>query len=135
MTLYVDSSAWVKRYVLEPGSAECIDSMQRDPRWTTARHTVTEVHRAVSRALGSDAAVTASGDFDADLLQVEVIEIDAVTSAMAVEVARTTGARTLDALHLAAMLRVDDAEPRLLTYDVRMRAAALQLGLRLVEPT
>jgi predicted nucleic acid-binding protein len=49
-----------------------------------------------------------------------------------VSLAEATGARTLDAIHLASAGRVAAPSMRLVTFDVRMAAVARTLGLTVV---
>lgn len=128
-SLYVDSSAWIKRYLREPESDECIATMERHGSWFVARHALVEVTRVLARDASERDARRLEVAFDADLMHAHVIELDRLTCAMAADVARTTGARTPDALHLGAALRVGDLRPTVLTYDVRMADAAEALGL------
>jgi predicted nucleic acid-binding protein len=51
---------------------------------------------------------------------------------MAAAIAELTGARTLDALHLAAAQRVGGPAVPFLTFDVRQARAARGLGLTVV---
>lgn len=51
MTLYVDTSALLKRYVEEPDSDRADELLAADPELVTARHTVVEVRRNLSRLL------------------------------------------------------------------------------------
>ena len=49
MSLYVDSSALLKRYVDEPESDACEAILRSDPSLVTGRHTVVEVRRNLAR--------------------------------------------------------------------------------------
>jgi len=49
MTLYVDSSALLKRYVDEPDSEACEAILRSDPALVTGRHTIVEVTSAKRR--------------------------------------------------------------------------------------
>lgn len=126
--LYVDTSAFLKRHIREPESASCERVLLADPRWVTARHTLVEVQRNLSRLLTPRPLQTALAAFGRDWARTHVVELDATTCERAAEVARLTGAGTLDALHLAAALRVGGPLV-FLTYDLRQAVAARQLGL------
>ena len=52
MTLYVDSSALVKRYVAEGDSDSAESILLADTDWVTGRHTYVEVSLAIHRRLG-----------------------------------------------------------------------------------
>lgn len=127
MSLYVDSSAFLKRYLEEPESAGCEEILLDDPEWVTGRHTLVEVRRNLSRALRGAALTAARRYFDRDFRRAYIVELDGHTCALAARLAEATGARTLDALHLAAAQRAGGS-PRVLTYDVRLARAARSLG-------
>ncbi len=132
MTLYVDSSALLKRYVDEPESAQCERLLLADPTWVTARLTSVEVRRNLARLLEDPMLTTAVEDFSADWRRIHVVELDASTCERAIDIAIATGARTLDALHLAALSRVGTGAATLITYDVRQAQAARALGAQVV---
>jgi predicted nucleic acid-binding protein len=132
--LYVDSSAFTKRYVdTEAEHEACLTLMDQHPRWATSRLTTVETARALHRAKGPIGSVGAIGDFDADMLETVFVEVDKVTLAMAREVAYQTGAKSLDAIHIASALRIATGDAHLLTYDDRQARAARQMGLRLAR--
>ena len=61
-----------------------------------------------------------------------IAELDAPTCDSAAGIAEVTGSRTLDALHLAAAIRVRSGSLTFLTYDLRQGQAARALGLSVV---
>jgi uncharacterized protein len=110
VSLYVDSSALLKRYIDEPDSAACEAILRSDPELVSGRHTVVEVRRNLARLLlGADLAAARS-TFAADLESISLVE------------------RTLDALHFAAAQRVGGTALPFVTYDVRQAQAARSLG-------
>ncbi len=130
MSLYVDTSALLKRYVKEADTAEAVALLGADPLLVTARHTEVELRRNLARLVepGQLAAVRARAL--ADLAAMAVVALDDVTCQAAAEIGEQTGARTLDALHLAAARRAGvDA---LCTFDGRQAQAARALGLHVV---
>jgi predicted nucleic acid-binding protein len=129
VTLYVDSSALLKRYVEEPGSDAADAALRSDPALVTGRHTIVEVRRNLARLLSGRELAWAQRAFQGDLASISLVELDPTTCEDAAVVAETTGVRTLDALHLAAARRVGGTELPLLTYDVRQAQAARSLGL------
>ncbi len=129
MALYVDTSALLKRYVEEPESERCEQLLLADPVWLTARHTLVEVRRNLARLLDGESLVAAREQFASDWTRFHVVELDEVTCAIAADVSEVTGARTLDALHLAAMHRAGKGSLTLLTFDLRQAHAARALGL------
>ncbi len=56
MSLYVDSSALLTRYVDEPDSDAANALLASDPSLLTARHTIVEVRRNLARLLDERAA-------------------------------------------------------------------------------
>jgi len=127
MSLYADSSALLKRYVEEPDSAAADEALQADTI-VTGRHTIVEVRRNLARLLEGRDLEVARDSFRRDLDAIAIVELDAETCELAAELAEVTGARTLDALHLAAARRVGGTELPFLTFDVRQAQAARALG-------
>jgi len=128
MSLYVDTSALLKRYVAEDDSDACERLLLSDPSWVTARHTWVEVIRNLSRLLGGAERTRVKKLFKADWLRMYLVEIDAPVCERAGDLAETLGVRTLDALHLAAAERAGGGALHFLTYDVRQAQAARSLG-------
>lgn len=130
MSLYVDSSVLLKRYVEEPDSEQADVLLASDPLLLTARHTIVEVRRNLARLLDEREAAAAKAAFTRDIAALAIIELDAVTCDAAADVADLTGARTLDALHLAAARRLGSGPAvTFATFDVRQAQAARTLGL------
>jgi hypothetical protein len=130
--LYVDASAFLKRYVAEPDSERAEAYLLAEPQWITARHTRIEVRRNLALLLKGRALETASKTFDDDWERTYVVALDETTCELAAEIAEATGARTLDALHLAAATRVGTVGLSFLTFDVRQAQVARGLGIRIV---
>lgn len=130
MTLYLDSSALLKRYVDEPDSEVAERYLLADPDWATARHTEVELRRNLPRLLSGESLLQARLSFQRDWENLDVVELDAMTCSLAATAAELTGARTLDALHLAAAQRLGLGGLTFLTFDLRQAQAARRLGLR-----
>lgn len=130
MSLYVDTSALLKRYVEEDDSAAAEGFLVADPSWVTARHTWVEVRRNLARLLRGAERARLRRAFESDWARMLVVELDAATCTRAGALAETLGARTLDALHLAAAERAGAGAGALpfLTYDLRQAQAARSLG-------
>jgi predicted nucleic acid-binding protein len=131
VTLYVDSSALLKRYVDEPDSDRAVELLVSDPVLVTGRHTVVEVRRNLAQLLGPPEASAARASFATDLGAFAIVEIDAATCELAATIAEQTGVRTLDALHLGAARRLGTAIS-FLTFDVRQAVVARTLGFGVV---
>ena len=131
MTLYVDTSALLKRYVAEHDSDAAEQLMAVDPVLVTSRLTEVEVRRNLSRLLASSDAAVAKRQFLDDLDSFALMSLDAVTCNEAARIAEQTLCRSLDALHLAAAVRAGPSTT-LLTFDGRQAQAARSLGLSVV---
>lgn len=127
MTIYVDASALLKRYVDEPDSAACEEILQSDAL-ATGRHTMVEIRRNLARLVPPERLGEVKGRFDGDLRAVSIAELDEATCETAAAVAEVTGVRTLDALHLACAQRIGGTALPFLTYDVRQAQSARSLG-------
>jgi predicted nucleic acid-binding protein len=128
VTLYVDSSAFLKLYLAESDSGQCARLMREDPAWTSARHTWVEVRRILARELSGRSLIDSRHQFMVDWARAAPIEIDQQTCDLAAEIAESMGTRTLDALHLGAAERIRGASLAFLTFDVRQARAARALG-------
>lgn len=131
MTLYVDSSALLKRYIDEADSDRAEALLGSDTQLVTGRHTIVEVRRNLARLLTAADAVTARADFARDLSSFALVELDPATVELAATIAEETGVRTLDSLHLGAARRLGPTIT-FLTFDVRQAQAARDLGLTVV---
>ena len=127
MTLYVDSSALIKRYLKEDGAAEAVAHMASDPVLVTSALTAIEVRRNLTRILTDDLEVMRAR-FVVDLDAFAVIPLDAQVCAEAARIAEQTLCRSLDAIHLAAARRAGPATT-VLTFDQRRAQAARSIGL------
>lgn len=132
MSLYVDSSALLKRYIDEPDSEAAEALLRSDQSLLTARHTTVEVRRNLARLLDEAGAAAARSAFRRDLRVFSIVELDEVTCETAAAIAEMTGVRTLDALHLAAAQRVGGPAVPFLTFDLRQAQAARSMGLTVV---
>ncbi len=131
MTLYVDTSALLKRYVDERDSDLAEKLMNTDPTLVTSRLTEVEVRRNLARLLDPPEAAEAKRRFVKDLDAFAVVSLDAVTCNEAARIAEQTYCRSLDALHIATALRVG-LVTTLLTFDHRQAQVARSLGLAVI---
>jgi predicted nucleic acid-binding protein len=132
LSLYLDTSALLKRYVSEEESEGCERILLADPAWVTARHTWVEVVRNLAKLLSGLERARMKKAFRADWDRMHVVEIDSVTCERAGELAEALQVRTLDALHLAAAERVGASSLSFVTFDLRQAQAARSLGWRVV---
>ena len=134
MTLYVDTSALVRRYVQGPGRDLVLEAMAADATWCASALCRSETLLALHRlALTPSQHARMWGHLRDDWDAFVVIPVDDRCLAHAVELGATYGLRTVDAVHLAAADRL----PRpvtYLTYDRRQIPAAAGLGFEVRSP-
>lgn len=131
MTLYVDSSALLKRYVDEHDSDVADALLRSDPVLVTSRLTEVEVGRNLSRLLDGDDLERQRRALSVDLDAFALVGLDPVTMADAARIAQQTLCRSLDSIHLAAARRCGTATV-LATFDVRQASVARQIGITVV---
>lgn len=124
--LYLDSSALVKRYLMEEGSRAVRAAMEAEAAWCSCRVAFVETARAVGRAVGSHAVES----IEVDWCDFDIVEVDRGLTERAAELAISSGLRSLDALHLAAALTLSNGELTFATWDRRLHRAARAHGLR-----
>jgi uncharacterized protein len=129
VSLYVDSSALLKRYVDEPDSDVADSLLRSDSSLLTARHTIVEVRRNLARLVSGRELASARSAFATDLEVLSIVELDEVTCEAAAQIAEVTGVRSPDAVHLAAAQRIGGPAIPFLTFDFRQAQAARALGL------
>jgi predicted nucleic acid-binding protein len=132
VTVYLDSSAFIKRYVVEDGSDSLDVLLSADPEWVTAGHTFVEVVLALHRRLGDAEWAVAREAFERDWDRSYVVSVDDNACRRAAEFGVATGARTLDSLHLAAADRVGGRSIPIVTFDIRLGVAARALGFSVI---
>ena len=138
---YVDTSALVKRYHIELGSDQ-VDRLFADPdaSLVTANLAVTELTSALDRKC-QDGALTREGLAQVlavaaqDLLaEFWLLELDRTHIRRSQQLILQHHLRTLDALHLAAILSIKDLHPVLVSADARLLQAADREGIELLNP-
>ena len=131
MTLYVDTSALIKRYIAERDSDVAEKLMATDPVLVTSWLTEVELRRNLTRLLEGNELLTARRQVQADLDAFALVNLDGVTCNDAARVAEQTLCRSLDALHVAAARRAGESTT-FLTFDVRQAQAARSAGLTVI---
>jgi uncharacterized protein len=134
VTLYVDTSALVRRYLHDRHRGVVVDAMAGDEAWCASALVRTETQLALHRA-----AVSARQQ--AELwrsLRDEweafwVVPLDDRGLARAVEIGATYGVRIVDAIHLAAADRLP-RPLRYLTFERQQIPAADALGFEVISP-
>lgn len=133
MSLYVDTSALVRRYLHDRHRPLVIDTMAADDPWCASALVRTEaqlvLHRAsVSARQQTELWRTLRDEWEAFW----IVPLDDRCMARAVEVGATYGVRIVDAVHLAAASRLP-APVRYLTFDRQQIPAAAALGFEVVS--
>jgi predicted nucleic acid-binding protein len=118
----------VKRYVAEDDSSTVRDAMAHASAWFICRVGYVETMRATTIAAGA----TAASRFQEEWPAFGVIEIDDRLAREASMLATEYDLRSLDALHLAAVLLLPAEALTLATWDRRLHAAAGSAGLSLI---
>ncbi|MFP3906159.1 MAG: type II toxin-antitoxin system VapC family toxin, partial [Acidimicrobiales bacterium] len=124
MTLAIDASALIKRYVREPGRDLVLEAMAEDPVWCASAMARTEalvaLHRvAMGRHQQRQLWAALREDWDAFV----VVPVDEQCLARAVEIGAAYGVRSVDSVHLAAADRLP-RPVRYLTFDRQQIPAA-----------
>lgn len=132
MTLYVDSSALIKRYVAEDDSDVAEAALLADTEWVTGRHTLVEIMLALHRRLGDAELGVATLAFERDWERSFVVALDDAVCRRAADFGVATGARSMDALHLAAADRAGGRSVPIVTFDIRLGHAARSLGFSVI---
>ena len=133
MTLYVDTSALVRRYLRDRHREVVVQAMGTDDAWCASALARTEAQLALHRA-------SVSARQQAELwreLRDEwdafwVVPMDDRCTARAVEIGATYGVRIVDAIHLAAADRLP-GPVRYLTFERQQIPAADALGFEVLS--
>ena len=133
MTLALDTTALLARYLEGPFQPVIHEAMEADRDWCASGLALTEAMMLVDR-LGDDPTRTDElrGAIRDDWSRIAVIPLDQRCLDRAAELGRTQPVRTIDALHLAAADRL----PKPLTYatfDPAQIPVALSLGFEIVS--
>ena len=134
MTLYVDTSALVRRYLHDRHRPLVLDAMAADEAWCASALVRTEAQLALHRAAVSSrqqAELWSALRYEWDAFW--VVPIDDRCTARAVEIGATYGLRLVDAIHLAAADRLP-GPVCYLTFDRRQIPAAAALGFEVISP-
>jgi predicted nucleic acid-binding protein len=126
---YIDTSAFVKLIVAEPESAALRTRLRRWPDRVSATLLRTETLRALRRS-GNDHLIGQARRMFAALTLVRLDEplLDRAGDLGPTEL------RSLDAIHLAAALSIGPDLAIVITYDHRLRDAALLQGIDVDSP-
>ncbi len=134
MSLYVDTSALVRRYLQDRHRRIVMETMAGDDAWCASALVRTEaqlvLHRAaISGRQQAELWRTLRREWDAFW----VVPLDDRGLARAVEIGATYGVPLVDAIHLAAADRLPNPV-RFLTFDPQQIPAADALGFEVLSP-
>jgi predicted nucleic acid-binding protein len=129
-SLYLDSSALLKRYLEEEFSQQCEEIIINYQDKYISQIGITETLINLRKRLSAAEFAMASNLFEADIAIFNIIEFDEATSDLAIEIAEGTNLATLDAIHLASAASLGSKAIDFLTYDKVQRKAAKSLGFK-----
>lgn len=134
MTLVIDTSALVRRYVRVPGHGLVTEAMGDASVWCASAlaraETLQAMHQLASSRRQHEALWSA---LRSDWELFHVVPVDDRCLARAVEIGATFRVRSTDAIHLAAADRLPGTV-QFLTFDRRQIPAAAALGFDVVSP-
>lgn len=136
-TIYFDTSALVKKYILEPGSDQVSSYYAGAEMVGTAMIAPPEMASALSRGMRmdkitEDEASLAWNAFTEDWNMLYLVNVTSPLVARASSLVWEQGLRGYDAVHLAALLTWREAlgqEILLAAFDAGMRKAAKRLNI------
>jgi predicted nucleic acid-binding protein len=129
---YVDTSALLKRYVLEADSALAERLLGDDPVLVSSWVTAVEVRRNLARLLGEGTLATVRRRAERDLDRIALVTCDGSVATLACEIAEQFGVRSLDAVHMASAKRLMIDDLSFITFDLRQAETARRLGMRVL---
>jgi predicted nucleic acid-binding protein len=128
--LYADSSALIKLVVAEAESEALLRLVSGREDLVTSAVAVAEVVRAARRASSSPEVAARTR---AVVRAVHLLAVDLKVLELAAE-QDPEELRSLDAIHLASALSVEDELEAMVVYDRRLAAAAAAAGLSVLSP-
>jgi len=129
---YLDASAIVKLATPEAETQALRTHLSQHQHLITSRLATVEVPRALKRR-GPESEASAGEPMREVLEHLQVIELDEAISVVAAALAPAS-LRSLDAIHLASVLAIGAELTEVVTYDLRLAAAARSAGLEVRSP-
>jgi predicted nucleic acid-binding protein len=129
---YVDTSALLKRYVVEADSEIAGQLLASDAVLASSWLTAVELRRNLARLVDGDDLALVRRVAERDLDRMALITFDGSVATLACEVAERFGVRSLDAVHLASAKRLMIDDLAFITFDLQQGEAARRLGLRVL---
>ena len=135
MNVYFETSAFFKLIVDEDGSAEALELWDAADRVAGSRVTYAEARAALASASRGGRVTPAEmkmvrSRLEARWDQFEIVELDDEISRVAGDLAEAHALRGFDSVHLASASALNDATLILASWDVDLRRAATEAGLR-----
>ena len=132
--LFLDTSALLKRYVDEDGTGTIVAAMAGDQVWMASALAGAETEVAIARLpVADDERARQQRRYEEDWEHVRVVPVDAECVRVAARIAIEQHIRMVDAIHLAAAMRLPRPF-RFLTFDPDQADAARALGLDVRAP-
>lgn len=133
-TLFLDTSALLRRYVADAERPLVIETMNSTTTWVASSLARTELQLALHSAAGNPAGqrdlwAAVRDDWEA----IWEVPTDARCLARATEIGARYGLALVDSLHLAAAARLPGTV-RFLTFERQQIPAAADLGFDVVSP-
>ncbi len=133
MTIALDTTALVARYVSGPGHGAVLEAMAADPDWCASALALTEATVLIERLAEPAQVRSLRGMLLEDWASFAVVPVDQACLERAAELGRAHPLRTIDALHLAAADRLP-RPVRFATLDAHQIPVAESLGFAVVSP-
>lgn len=130
--LYVDASAAVKLFVDETSSEIARAALTDASELVASRLLYTEVGSAIARRVDAPEGEHAQSDWDDMWSRYRAIDLDQQIASHALGLAVAHNLGTLDAIHLASVLRIPAVPIKFATWDRALWDAARAVGLRTV---
>jgi hypothetical protein len=127
---YLDSSALLKLVLPERETVELRAALAGWPDWVSSWLSAIECRRAVRRARGN---ASERARMDHVLASCTLLRVDESSLRLA-ETIGSSELRSLDAIHLACALSIEDYPGAFVTYDGRLASAARKIGLNVLSP-
>lgn len=136
MRVFLDTSAFAKRYVAEQGSAKVVKLCQQADSLVVCVICLPELISTLTRLLREKRITKADyrklkGNVMKDLADVDICQITPDVLASVVSLLERNPLRAMDALHVACATAVET--DRFVSADHRQLAAARKAGLKIVD--
>jgi len=131
--VFLDTSAFVKRYVEEEGTDRVLELMDRDRDWCASGLCFSEARITLCHLdLDDETLAKLDDSLESDWDRFLVVPVDELCLAGAVELGCRHRIRTLDAVHLAAAARIPNPVT-FASFDTQQLEAASALGFAIAD--